>query len=432
MRTFDIIKKKRDGEELTTQEINFMISGAVDGSIPDYQTSAFLMAVYLKGMSARETCDLTFAIRDSGAKLDFSRVEGLRVDKHSTGGVGDKTSLVVCPIVASYGLKVAKMSGRGLGHTGGTIDKLLSIPGFSVDVDEEKFIEIVNKTGISIVGQSKELAPADKILYALRDVTATIDSLPLIVSSIMGKKLCADDDVIVLDVKCGSGAFMKDERSAEELATAMVEIGKKAGKSVRAIVTDMDVPLGRAIGNALEVMEAIETLKGKGQDDFREICLILASHIMELAGKGSYEECYNLAVKSIENGVALNKFKELVTAQGGNANVTEDFSLFPKAQYTFEVLADKDGYVERVDTEAYGVASVVLGAGRNVQGESIDYSAGIVLGKKTGDKVTRGDVIATIYTNKEEMIPVATEKIRNATRIGDKKEDEPLIIKVIG
>lgn len=432
MRTFDIIKKKRDGEELTTQEINFMISGAVDGSIPDYQTSAFLMAVYLKGMSARETCDLTFAIRDSGAKLDFSGVEGLRVDKHSTGGVGDKTSLVVCPIVASYGLKVAKMSGRGLGHTGGTIDKLLSIPGFSVDVDEEKFIEIVNKTGISIVGQSKELAPADKILYALRDVTATIDSLPLIVSSIMGKKLCADDDVIVLDVKCGSGAFMKDERSAEELATAMVEIGKKAGKSVRAIVTDMDVPLGRAIGNALEVMEAIETLKGKGQDDFREICLILASHIMELAGKGSYEECYNLAVKSIENGVALNKFKELVTAQGGNANVTEDFSLFPKAQYTFEVLADKDGYVERVDTEAYGVASVVLGAGRNVQGESIDYSAGIVLGKKTGDKVTRGDVIATIYTNKEEMIPVATEKIRNATRIGDKKEDKPLIIKVIG
>ena len=232
MRTFDIIKKKRDGGELTTQEINFMISGAVDGSIPDYQTSAFLMAVYFNGMSARETCDLTFAIRDSGAKLNFSGVQGLRVDKHSTGGVGDKTSLVVCPIVASYGLKVAKMSGRGLGHTGGTIDKLLSIPGFSVDVDEERFIEIVNKTGISIVGQSKELAPADKILYALRDVTATIDSLPLIVSSIMGKKLCADDDVIVLDVKCGSGAFMKDEKSAEELATAMVEIGKKAGKHI--------------------------------------------------------------------------------------------------------------------------------------------------------------------------------------------------------
>ena len=432
MRTFDIIKKKRDGGELTTQEINFMISGAVDGSIPDYQTSAFLMAVYFNGMSARETCDLTFAIRDSGAKLDFSGVQGLRVDKHSTGGVGDKTSLVVCPIVASYGLKVAKMSGRGLGHTGGTIDKLLSIPGFSVDVDEERFIEIVNKTGISIVGQSKELAPADKILYALRDVTATIDSLPLIVSSIMGKKLCADDDVIVLDVKCGSGAFMKDEKSAEELATAMVEIGKKAGKRVRALVTDMDVPLGRAIGNALEVMEAIDTLKGKGQDDFKEICLILSAHIMELAGKGSYDECYNLALTSIENGVALNKFKEMVTAQGGNANVTEDFSLFPTAKYSYEVLADKDGYVERVDTELYGIASVVLGAGRNVQGEEIDYSAGIVLNKKTGDKVAKGDLLATIYTNKEDMIAVSAEKIRNATIIGNQKEDKPLIIKVIG
>lgn len=432
MRTFDIIKKKRDGGELTTQEINFMISGAVDGSIPDYQTSAFLMAVYFNGMSARETCDLTFAIRDSGAKLNFSGVQGLRVDKHSTGGVGDKTSLVVCPIVASYGLKVAKMSGRGLGHTGGTIDKLLSIPGFSVDVDEERFIEIVNKTGISIVGQSKELAPADKILYALRDVTATIDSLPLIVSSIMGKKLCADDDVIVLDVKCGSGAFMKDEKSAEELATAMVEIGKKAGKRVRALVTDMDVPLGRAIGNALEVMEAIDTLKGKGQDDFKEICLILSAHIMELAGKGSYDECYNLALTSIENGVALNKFKEMVTAQGGNANVTEDFSLFPTAKYSYEVLADKDGYVERVDTELYGIASVVLGAGRNVQGEEIDYSAGIVLNKKTGDKVAKGDLLATIYTNKEDMIAVSAEKIRNATIIGNQKEDKPLIIKVIG
>ena len=432
MRTFDIIKKKRDGGELTTQEINFMISGAVDGSIPDYQTSAFLMAVYFNGMSARETCDLTFAIRDSGAKLNFSGVQGLRVDKHSTGGVGDKTSLVVCPIVASYGLKVAKMSGRGLGHTGGTIDKLLSIPGFSVDVDEERFIEIVNKTGISIVGQSKELAPADKILYALRDVTATIDSLPLIVSSIMGKKLCADDDVIVLDVKCGSGAFMKDEKSAEELASAMVAIGKKAGKRVRALVTDMDVPLGRAIGNALEVMEAIDTLKGKGQDDFKEICLILSAHIMELAGKGSYDECYNLALTSIENGVALNKFKEMVTAQGGNANVTEDFSLFPTAKYSYEVLADKDGYVERVDTELYGIASVVLGAGRNVQGEEIDYSAGIVLNKKTGDKVAKGDLLATIYTNKEDMIAVSAEKIRNATIIGNQKEDKPLIIKVIG
>ncbi len=432
MRTFDIIKKKRDGGELTTQEINFMISGAVDGSIPDYQTSAFLMAVYFNGMSARETCDLTFAIRDSGAKLDFSRVQGLRVDKHSTGGVGDKTSLVVCPIVASYGLKVAKMSGRGLGHTGGTIDKLLSIPGFSVDVDEEKFIEIVNKTGISIVGQSKELAPADKILYALRDVTATIDSLPLIVSSIMGKKLCADDDVIVLDVKCGSGAFMKDEKSAEELASAMVAIGKKAGKRVRALVTDMDVPLGRAIGNALEVMEAIETLKGKGQDDFKEICLILAAHIMELAEIGSYEECYKLALKSIENGVALAKFQEMITAQGGNAGVTEDFSLFPVAMYSYDVLADTDGYVERVDTELYGIASVVLGAGRNVQGEEIDYSAGIVLNKKTGDKVEKGDVLATIYTNKEDMISVSAEKIRNATIIGNKKEEKPLIIKVIG
>ena len=432
MRTFDIIKKKRDGLELSQEEINFIISGAVDGSVPDYQVSAFLMAVYFKGMSVRETRDLTFAIRDSGPRLDFTRVNGLRVDKHSTGGVGDKTSLVVCPIVASLGLKVAKMSGRGLGHTGGTIDKLLSIPGFDVDIEEEKFIDIVNKTGIAIVGQSKGLAPADKILYALRDVTATIDSLPLIVSSIMGKKLCADDDVIVLDVKCGSGAFMKTVEQAEELASAMVEIGKSAGKRVRALITDMDVPLGSNIGNALEVIEAVETLKGRGSDDFEEICLALASHILELSGKGTYENCYEMAKDSIKSGKALAKLKEMVVAQGGDVSVIDDVSLFEKATISHEVLAEKEGYIRRIDTEAYGVASLTLGAGRNVQDDPIDYSAGIVLCKKTGDKVSKGDVLATLYTNNAKSISGAEKIILSATEIGDKKENTPLIIKVIG
>ena len=432
MRTFDIIKKKRDGLELTQEEINFIISGAVEGNVPDYQISAFLMAVYFNGMSARETRYLTFAIRDSGARPDFSRVNGVRVDKHSTGGVGDKTSLVVCPIVASLGLKVAKMSGRGLGHTGGTIDKLLSIPGFDVDLQEDEFINIVNKTGIAIVGQSKGLAPADKILYALRDVTATIDSLPLIVSSIMGKKLCADDDVIVLDVKCGSGAFMKTVEDAEKLASAMVDIGNSAGKKVRALITNMNIPLGRAIGNALEVIEATETLKGRGAKDFEEICLSLSAHILELAGKGSYEECYNASKECLISGQALGKLKEMVVAQGGDASVFDNYNLFAQAQYKYEVKAEKSGYIESMDTEAYGVASLMLGAGRNVQSDPIDYSAGIVLNKKTGDKIEKGELLATLYTNNEKAIAVAEAKIQSATEIGDKQENTPLIIKVIG
>ena len=432
MRTFDIIKRKRDGLELGKEEIDFIISGAVAGTIPDYQITAFLMAVYFKGMSAREVRDLTFAIRDSGVRPDFSKVKGLRVDKHSTGGVGDKTSLVVCPIVASLGLKVAKMSGRGLGHTGGTIDKLLSIPGFNVDLNEEDFIEIVNRTGIAIVGQSKGLAPADKVLYALRDVTATIDSLPLIVSSIMGKKLCADDDVIVLDVKCGSGAFMKNIEQAEELATAMVQIGQSAGKKVRALITNMEVPLGQAIGNALEVKEAIDTLKGNGPRDFEEICLVLASHILELAGKGSYESCYDMAKESISSGKALDKFREMIVAQGGKAEVIDNFNLFPQAQYCYEVRADKSGYVEKIDSEAYGLASLTLGAGRNVQEDEIDYSAGIVIHKKSGDKIEQNEVIATLYTSSESALSRAESIVKNATIIGEKQINQPLVLKVIG
>ncbi|MBQ1261200.1 MAG: pyrimidine-nucleoside phosphorylase [Clostridia bacterium] len=432
MRMFDVIKKKRDGEELSPDEIKWFVDSYTHGEIPDYQAAAFCMAVYFRGMSVKETTALTFAMRDSGERLDFSEINGLRVDKHSTGGVGDKTSLVVAPIVASLGVKVAKMSGRGLGHTGGTVDKLEAIPGFKTDLPKDEFVDIVNDVGIAIVGQNATLAPADKLLYALRDVTATVDSLPLIVSSIMSKKLAADDDCIVLDVKTGSGSFMKTPEDSARLAEAMVEIGKQAGKRMRALITDMDRPLGAAIGNALEVKEAIATLKGEGPEDLTELCVALAAHMLEISDRGSYAECEKKVRRAIESGAALETFAKMVKAQGGDESYIYNPEKFKVASYSADVVAENDGYIVGVDTEGYGTASLMLGAGRNTIKDKIDFSAGIMLHKKTGDALRRGDVIATLYTDKEHTIPSAKERFIRATKIGSEKpEQRPLILNVI-
>lgn len=428
MRMYDIIKKKRDGGKLSEAEINYFVKGCTDGSIPDYQISALCMAIYFQGMDLEETTALTLAVRDSGEKLDFSNIKGIRVDKHSTGGVGDKTSLVIAPIVASLGLKVAKMSGRGLGHTGGTVDKLESIPNFNTALSTEDFERIVNETGIAIVGQTATLAPADKKLYAIRDVTATVDSMPLIVASIMGKKLAADDDCIVLDVKTGSGSFMKTIEDSKKLAELMVGIGKKAGKKVLALITDMDVPLGNAIGNSLEVKEAIATLHGKGPTDFTEVSLALASDMLYLAGFGTENECRVLANNAIKSGNAFNKFREMVVAQGGDVSVIDDPSKFPEAKYKENVYAEKSGYISKVDTEGYGIASLMLGAGRNAVGENIDYSAGIVLKKKTGDFVRVGEAIATLYTDDETRIREVIQRFNDATFISDEKPQKSNLI----
>jgi pyrimidine-nucleoside phosphorylase len=375
---------------------------------------------------------LTFAVRDSGECLDFSEIHGLRVDKHSTGGVGDKTSLVVTPIVASLGVKVAKMSGRGLGHTGGTIDKLEAIPGFRTDLPVDEFKEIVNRVGIAIVGQNAELAPADKLLYALRDVTATVDSLPLIVSSIMGKKLAADDDCIVLDVKTGSGSFMKTPEKSRELAESMVEIGKRAGKRMRALITDMDIPLGFAIGNSLEVVEAVQTLKGQGPADLTELCIALAAHILNLAEKGDYAACEQLAKQAIADGTALNTFAAMVEAQGGDKNWILQPENFPTAKYSYAVTAQESGYIAHVDTESYGVASLLLGAGRNTKEDVIDMTAGLYLCKKTGDKVEVGEKIAVMYSGSQKGFDSAREKILAATRIGKQPPKmQPIVLDIV-
>ena len=426
---YDLIKKKRDGKSLTAQEIKWFIENYVNGTIPDYQVSALLMAIYFNGMDLEETTALTFAVRDSGDTLDFSDVKGIRVDKHSTGGVGDKTSLIVAPIVATLGVKVAKMSGRGLGHTGGTVDKLESIPGFNTGLGVDEFLEIVNRVGIAIVGQSAELAPADKLLYALRDVTATVESLPLIVSSIMGKKLAADDDCIVLDVKTGSGSFMKTVEDSKRLARLMVDIGKQAGKKMLALITDMDRPLGFNIGNILEVKEAVETLRGKGPSDLTEICIALAAHMLSLAEKGTYEECEAQVKKVIADGSALKTFADMVEAQGGDSRVIYDTSLFKEAKFSRVVKAEKSGYIVKVDTEGYGTAALLLGAGRNTKEDKIDFTAGIILSKKTGDFVKAGEAIATLYTNSGEKLDAGERKLIESTVIGDEKPTyKPIIL----
>lgn len=432
MRMYDIIKKKRDGYSLTKEEIHFFIDGYINGTIPDYQVSSLLMAIYYKGMNNEETAELTFAIRDSGEKLSFKGMNGVRVDKHSTGGVGDKTSLIVAPIVASCGCTVAKMSGRGLGHTGGTIDKLESIKGFRTDIPLDEFIKIVNETGICIVGQTKDLAPADKKLYALRDVTATVESIPLVVSSIMSKKLAADDDCIVLDVKTGSGAICKTIEDSTTLAEIMVDIGKKAGKKMMAIITDMDRPLGNAIGNSLEVIEAVNTLKGQGPEDLTSICITLASSMLTLAGFGDANETEKMAMESISSGKALETLIKMVKAQGGDIECIKDTEKFEKASVTKEVHAPKSGYISKMNTEEYGIASLLLGAGRNTKEDEIDYSAGIVLHKKTYDHVEKGDLIATLYTNKPEALLQAEKRLIDATAIDDEiHEHRPLVFKTI-
>lgn len=414
MRMYDVITKKKHGEELTREEISEMIRGYVNGEIPDYQMSAMMMAICFQGMTEKETADLTIEMAHSGDMVDLSGIRGIKVDKHSTGGVGDKTTLVIGPIVAACGVKVAKMSGRGLGHTGGTIDKLESIPGFHVALEQDDFFDIVNKVGVSVVGQSGNLAPADKKLYALRDVTATVDSIPLIASSIMSKKLAAGSDCILLDVKTGSGAFMRTVEDSVALAKRMVAIGEHAGKKTMAVITDMDIPLGATVGNSLEVIEAIETLKGHGPKDLTQVCKILATNMLYLAGKGTIEECMKLAQDSIVSGAALRKLAEMVEAQGGDPSVILDTNKFKKAPFQYEVKATQDGYISHMDTEKCGVASMVLGAGRETKESIIDYCAGIRMIKKTGEFVNQGEVLAILYASKEELFQKAEEILTKA------------------
>ena len=428
LRMYDLIKKKRDGGTLTTEEIRAFVAGYTAGEIPDYQASALLMAIYFRGMDLRETTDLTLAVRDSGAILDLSHICSLRVDKHSTGGVGDKTSIAVAPIVASLGLKVAKMSGRGLGHTGGTVDKLEAIAGFRTDLSTEEFERAVAETGIAIIGQTATLAPADKKLYALRDVTATVDSMPLIAASIMGKKLAANDDCIVLDVKKGSGSFMKTLEDSRTLARLMVDIGKRAGKKMCALITDMDAPLGRAVGNSLEVIEAIDTLRGEGPEDFRALTVALATEMLTLAGMGDRDTCREMVNEAIASGRALRKLAEMVRVQGGDPAFVADTSRFPRAPYQREIYAPDGGYITHMNTEELGEVSLTLGAGRNTIDGVIDMSAGFVLDKKTGEAVTKGERIATLYTSAEASLDEAERRFLRSVQIGiDPPAPRPLI-----
>lgn len=432
MRMYDIIHKKRNGGELSEEEIRFFIEGYTDESIPDYQAAALCMAVYFRGMTPKETSILTLAMAESGDQIDLGGIEGFTVDKHSTGGVGDKTSLIVVPIVASCGGKVAKMSGRGLGHTGGTVDKLESIPGFRTELNPDDFIKQVNGIGLCIVGQTGELAPADKKLYALRDVTATVESIPLIASSIMSKKLAAGSKGIVLDVKTGSGAFMKTVEESENLAKEMVAIGKSAGRSVTAVITNMDIPLGDSVGNSLEVIEAIKTLKGEGESDLTEVCLTLAAQMLSMVTGEDEKTCYSMARGAIDNGLAINKLREMISAQGGNANVVDDYSLFKQPKYTAEIFSECDGYIEHTDAEKIGIASVILGAGREKKGDPIDPSAGIVLKKKTGDYVKKGEPLAVFYTDDEGKIEGAKQEFLNAFTFGNERtQPQKLIYKII-
>lgn len=426
---YDIIEKKRNGGELTKEEITFMISGYVDGSIPDYQMSAMLMAIFLKGMTDEEISVMTNEVAHSGDMVDLSAIKGIKVDKHSTGGVGDKTTLVIAPIVAACGVKVAKMSGRGLGHTGGTVDKLEAIPGFQTSVDRETFFKTVNEIGVSVIGQSGNLAPADKKLYALRDVTATVDSIPLIAASIMSKKLAAGSDCILLDVKTGSGAFMKTLDDSITLAEKMVAIGEHAGRKTLALITDMDIPLGCNIGNSLEVIEAIDTLQGNGPKDLTEVCYSLAENMLFLAGKGDLATCRAMVTKVIENGEALDCLVKMVAAQGGDTRVITDTDNFAKAPYHIDVASPADGYVTAINTEGCGIASVMLGAGRETKESEIDFAAGIILHKKMGDKVEKGEALATFYASDEKLFAAAEAKFVDSYTIGNQAPElEPLVL----
>ncbi|GCL67955.1 pyrimidine-nucleoside phosphorylase [Veillonella tobetsuensis] len=415
---YDVILKKRQGIELTDSELQWLIHGYVAGDIPDYQMSAFLMAVIFKGMTPKELGAFTMAMAHSGDMVDLSAIKGIKVDKHSTGGVGDKTTLVIASLVAACGGVVAKMSGRGLGHTGGTIDKMESIPGLRTELSEEEFRNQVNNIGVAVIGQSSNIAPADKKIYALRDVTATVDSIPLIASSIMSKKLASGADAILLDVKVGSGAFMKTIDDARLLAQAMVDIGNANGRLVKAVITDMDRPLGQAIGNALEIVEVIQTLKGRGPQDLTHECLVMATHLLVMSEKGDYDTCYSMVQTALQNGAGLAKLRELIVAQGGKGQVVDDTSLLGSARFTYDIRASKAGYIAHMNTEDCGIASVMLGAGRIVKDGPIDMTAGIVMHKKTGDAVVAGDVLATLYANDESLFEGAEKAYVQALTIG--------------
>ena len=416
---YDIILKKRANLPLSDKEIRFVIDGYVNGEIPDYQVSALLMTIVFNGMNARELGTLTLAMAQSGNMVDLSNIDGITVDKHSTGGVGDKTTLIIAPLVAACGGKVAKMSGRGLGHTGGTIDKMESIPNLKVSLEKDAFINQVNKIGLAVIGQSEGLAPADKKLYALRDVTGTVDSIPLIASSVMSKKLASGAQAILLDVKVGSGAFMKNIENARELAKSMVDIGKENGRSVKAILTDMDRPLGHAIGNALEIREVIDTLKGHGPEDLTHECIIMAAHMLVLSHMCDYETALNRVQQALDSGTALERLRLMIEAQGGDNRVIDDESILAIGQFTYDVIAPQDGYIIHMNTEQCGIASVMLGAGRTVKDGPIDYSAGIVMHKKTGDAVSMGERIATLYASDESLFTNAAQTYLAAITIGN-------------
>ena len=432
MRMYDIIMKKRNGGKLSSEEIRFFIQGYTQGEIPDYQVSALMMAVYFRGMDEEETLALTMAMAHSGDMLDLSDIRGMKVDKHSTGGVGDKTSLALAPMVAACGLPVAKMSGRGLGHTGGTIDKLESFPGFTTSLTRQQFLDNVNRIGIAIMGQTADLAPADKKLYALRDVTATVDNMSLIASSIMSKKLAAGAEAIVLDVKTGSGAFMKQEADARALGEEMVRIGRNAGRRMSAVISDMDQPLGRAVGNALEVREAIETLQGGGPEDFRELCLVLGSQMLMAGEKArSREEAEKMLKGVIQDGSALEKLAQFVEAQGGNPQAVYRPELLPRADIVKTVPAPVSGYVSHIACDEVGICSLILGGGRETKESRVDLSVGLVLNKKVGDYVEAGEPLALIHANREERAAEAERRFLAAVAIGGTAPEKRSLIKAV-
>ena len=428
----DLIAKKRDGGELSTEEIKYMIEGYVRGEIADYQMSAMCMAILFRGMSDQETLDLTTAMMHSGEVVDLSAIEGVKADKHSTGGVGDKTSLILCPMVAACGLRIAKMSGRGLGHTGGTLDKLESFPGYNISIGEERFIENVNRCGIALIGQTADIVPADKKLYALRDVTGTVPSIPLIVSSIMSKKLASGADVIVLDVKCGSGAFMKTEEDARELARGLTRIGRLAGKKCAAVITDMDQPLGRAVGNALEVKEAISVLKGETKGDLLELCLTLGSCMLTEAGFcPDIESAREKLLATIESGAALDKLAELVEAQDGDKRAVYDTSLLPMAPVQLEAVSEVSGFLSHIECEKVGLISMHLGGGRATKESEIDRSVGLVLHKKVGDRGEQGESLGTIHATTREKAEEAARLLRACCTFSEEPVERPAFIKAI-
>lgn len=432
MRIYDIIEKKRDKKVLTREEIDFFVNEYTAGNIEDYQAAALLMAIFINGMNEDETVSLTESMANSGDTLDLSSIDGITADKHSTGGVGDKTSLIVAPICASLGIKMAKMSGRGLGHTGGTIDKLESIEGYNTSIDKDDFFKQVNEIGIALIGQTGNLAPADKKIYALRDVTATVDNISLIASSIMSKKIAAGAKNIVLDVKCGSGAFMKDEESALQLAKMMVKIGKKCNRNMAAVITDMDTPLGSNIGNALEIKEVVDILNGKGDLQLRELCLVLSATILSISYGWDYDISYGKAQKTLSDGSAFKKLKELVLAQGGNISMLDNTALLPSSPKSLEVKAEKNGYIQSMNSRIIGESAVLLGAGREKKTDIIDYGAGIVLHKKTCDKVSQNDTIATLYAQTDEMLSNAEKLFSTSFTIGNEKpKAKPLIYRTI-